>query len=48
VEKAWHPGQDITDYLNRFDSHTFFEKTGAQIITSPTGANVPDLMLLMK
>jgi glycerate-2-kinase len=48
AEKARGLGLDITDYLNRFDSETFFEKTGSQIITGPTGANVSDLMLLLK
>jgi glycerate-2-kinase len=47
AEKARNLGLDIADYLNRFDSQTFFEKTGAQIITGPTGANVSDLMLLL-
>ena len=48
AEKAGNLGLDIMDYLNRFDSQTFFEKAGAQIITGPTEANVSDLMLLLK
>ena len=35
------------DYLNRFDSYTFFRKTGDMIMTGPTGANVSDLMILL-
>lgn len=48
AEKARRLGLDIADYLNRFDSQTFFEKTGAQLITGPTGANVSDLALLLQ
>ena len=47
IAKAEKLNLDIDDYLNRFDSYTFFEKTGDMIITGPTGANVSDLMILL-
>jgi glycerate-2-kinase len=46
-EKTTELGLDINDYLNRFDSYSFFQKTGDTIITGPTGSNVSDLMLLL-
>jgi glycerate-2-kinase len=47
VAKAARLGLDPAAYLERFDSRTFFEKTGDLILTGPTGANVSDLMLLL-
>jgi len=47
IEKAEKLGLNIDDYLNRFDSYTFFQKTGDIIMTGPTGANVSDLMILL-
>ncbi|PJC49195.1 hypothetical protein CO033_02910, partial [Candidatus Nomurabacteria bacterium CG_4_9_14_0_2_um_filter_32_10] len=38
---------DVNDYLDRFDSYSFFEKSGDIIMTGPTGANVSDLMILL-
>ena len=48
IEKVEKLGLDINDYANRFDSYNFFLKTGDMIMTGPTGANVSDLMLLLK
>jgi glycerate 2-kinase len=47
VEKAEKLGLGVDDYLNRFDSYSFFKKAGDMIITGPTGANVSDLMILL-
>lgn len=47
IEKIKKLGLDIDDYSYRFDSYTFFEKTGDMIKTGPTGANVSDLMILL-
>lgn len=47
IEKAEKLKLDIDDYLNRFDSYNFFQKTDDMIITGPTGANVSDLMILL-
>lgn len=47
IEKAEKISLDANDYLDRFDSYNFFQKTGDLIITGPTGANVSDLMILL-
>ena len=47
IEKAQKLGLNIDDYLERFDSYNFFQKTGDMINTGPTGANVSDLMILL-
>lgn len=47
IDKAKKLGLNVNDYLDRFDSYTFFQKTGDMIITGPTGANVSDLMILL-
>jgi glycerate 2-kinase len=47
IEKVEKLDLDINDYLNRFDSYSFFKKTGDMIMTGPTGANVSDLMILL-
>jgi len=47
IEKSGKLSLDAGDYLNRFDSYTFFQKTGDMIMTGPTGANVSDLMILL-
>jgi glycerate-2-kinase len=47
IEKAEKLGLDANDYVNRFDSYNFFQKTGDLIQTGPTGANVSDLMILL-
>ncbi len=48
LEKAEKLSLNIDDYLARFDSYNFFQKTGDAIITGPTGANVSDLMILLR
>ena len=48
IEKAEKLSLNAEDYANNFDSYDFFQKTGDQIITGPTGANVSDLMILLK
>ncbi len=47
IEKAKKLNLNADDYLARFDSYNFFQKTGDLIITGPTGANVSDLMILL-
>jgi len=47
IEKADKLLLNVDDYLSRFDSYSFFEKTGDMIKTGPTGANVSDLMILL-
>ncbi|MFA6177395.1 MAG: DUF4147 domain-containing protein [Candidatus Paceibacterota bacterium] len=47
IKKAEKLGLNVDDYLKRFDSYDFFQKTGDMIITGPTGANVSDLMILL-
>lgn len=47
IEKAEKLGLNVDDYLTRFDSYPFFQKTGDMITTGPTGANVSDLMILV-
>jgi glycerate-2-kinase len=47
IEKAKKLGLDVDDYLERFDSYNFFQKTGDLIMTGPTSANVSDLMILL-
>jgi glycerate 2-kinase len=47
IEKSEKLDLDVSDYLERFDSYTFFQKSGNMIITGPTGANVSDLMILL-
>ncbi len=47
LEKAKKMGLEPNDYFNRFDSYSFFEKTGGMIKTGPTGSNVSDLMILL-
>ena len=47
LEKIKNLNLDVNDYFYRFDSYSFFQKTGDMIITGPTGANVSDLMILL-
>lgn len=47
IRKAKDLNLDVSDYLARFDSYNFFQKTGDMIMTGPTGANVSDLMILL-
>jgi len=46
--KAEELALDTKHYLTHSDTLTFFEKTGGLIYTGPTGANVSDLMLLLR
>ncbi|OGN28368.1 MAG: hypothetical protein A3A33_05105 [Candidatus Yanofskybacteria bacterium RIFCSPLOWO2_01_FULL_49_25] len=46
--RASKTGLDIQERLITFESYTTFEKTGDQIITGQTGANVSDIYLLYK
>ena len=48
LEKAEKLSLSADDYLDRFDSYNFFQKTSDLIITGPTGANVSDLMILLR
>ena len=48
MEKVAKLGLDVNDYATRFDSYNFFQKTGDIIMTGHTGANVSDLMILLK
>ncbi len=41
-------GLDIDKHLKHFDSYRFLQQTGDLLFTGPTGANVSDLMLLMR
>jgi len=47
IEKAMKLNLNVNDYLEKFDSYNFFQKTGDLIITGKTGANVSDLMILL-
>lgn len=47
LKKAQEMSLSVEDYLARFDSYNFFQKTGDMITTGPTGANVSDLMILL-
>ena len=48
IEKSEKLGLNAKDNLERFDSYEFFQKTGDIIMTGPTGANVSDLMILLR
>ncbi len=47
IEKVGKLNLNTNDYLARFDSYNFFQKSGDLIMTGPTGANVSDLMILL-
>lgn len=47
IKKVEELNLNIDDYLARFDSYNFFQKSGDLILTGPTGANVSDLMILL-
>jgi glycerate-2-kinase len=47
LEKVKKQNLNIEDYINRFDSYSFFQQTKDIIQTGPTGANVSDLMILL-
>lgn len=48
IDKAQKLGLEASGYLVHFDSYNFFRQTGDLILTGPTGANVSDLMILLK
>lgn len=48
VEQARHKDIEIDVYYDNFDSHSFFEKVGCDIVTGPTETNVNDLRILLK
>ncbi len=47
LQRARNIGSDPKDFLQRHDAHTFFEKTGDQIITGPTLTNVNDFRAIL-
>ena len=47
INKSDKLSLDAGNYLERFDSYEFFQKTGDMIETGLTGANVSDLMILL-
>jgi len=47
IEKVIKLNLNVNDYLERFDSYNFFQKSGDIIMTGPTDANVSDLMILL-
>jgi glycerate-2-kinase len=47
IEKVEKLNLNVSDYLQRFDSYNFFQKSGDMIMTGPTDANVSDLMILL-
>ncbi len=48
LEKIKDKNLDVKEHLDKYDTYNFFQKTGDLIFTGPTGANVADLMLLLK
>lgn len=47
ISRALQLGLAPADYLQRSDSHAFFEALGDLIVTGPTGTNVRDLRLVL-
>jgi glycerate-2-kinase len=47
IQKANQKNLNFKAYLKRYDSYSFFEKTGDLIFTGPTEANVADLIILV-
>ena len=47
IKQARALGIDPVDFLERNDSHSFFELVGGAVYTGPTGNNVRDLRLLI-
>jgi glycerate-2-kinase len=47
IEKINKLDLSVSDYLERFDSYSIFQKSGDLIMTGRTGANVSDLMILL-
>ena len=48
VDEAMQKNIEIEDYYQNFDSHSFFEALGCDIVTGPTQTNVNDLRILLK
>ncbi|MBI2466009.1 MAG: DUF4147 domain-containing protein [Candidatus Sungbacteria bacterium] len=48
VKKAGDKKLDYEKYLADYNTYDFFNETGSLIFTGPTGANVADLMLLLR
>ena len=48
IARARALGLDPHNYVQRSDSHTFFEKLGDLIVTGPTGTNVRDLRIVLR
>lgn len=48
IEKFEKIGVDVKNYTENFDAYPAFKKSGDMIMTGPTGANVSDLMILLK
>ena len=48
VSRARELELDPQDYLERSDSHAFFEALGDLIVTGPTGTNVRDIRLVLR
>lgn len=49
VRKYKELGLDLETFLANYDPYTMFNKTGHEVImTGPTGANISDLMILLK
>lgn len=46
--RAGRLGLDPKDYLERNDSHTFFEALDDLLVTGPTGTNVADIQILLE
>ena len=47
VQRGRALGLDATDFLERSDSYSFFERLGDLILTGPTGTNVRDLRIIL-
>jgi hydroxypyruvate reductase/glycerate 2-kinase len=47
IRTAINQGVDITDYISRSDSHSFFRQYGGLVVTGPTGNNVRDIRMLL-
>lgn len=47
ISRALQLGLDPTDFLDRSDSHSFFEELDDLIVTGPTGTNVRDLRIVL-
>ena len=48
IARARELGIDAADYLERSDSHAFFERLDDLIVTGPTGTNVRDIRIVLR